>query len=124
NSGSVVYRVTVPRTDDYVVWCRIFSPDTGTDSFYVSVDGAAEDIYDTALNSWASSWQWTLLNGRTTGNPRHLTLTRGQHTLTFRSREADTRLDAIYVTNDRGFVPVQLRATPVLNPARGLELSF
>ena len=124
NSGSVNCRVNIPQADEYVVWCRVLSTDAGSDSFYVSVDGTTEDVYDTAINSWGSNWQWTLLNGRTTGNPRRLSFSRGWHTLTFRSREADTRLDAVYVTNDPSFVPVEILAKPVVSPVPGLEVSF
>jgi hypothetical protein len=46
------------------------------------------------------------------------------HTLTFRSREASTLLDAVYVTNDPEFVPLRLALAPVTNPVRGMQVSF
>ena len=105
-SGSAVFSFSAPSSGTYVVWGRINSPDTTTDSFYVSVDGGPEDIYDTAENGWSSSWQWTVVNGRGSSgtplalNPRTFSLSAGTHTIRFRAREANTKLDRIFITND------------------------
>ena len=77
---------------------------TNQDSFFVSVDGGQEDIYDAAEGSWSNSWQWTKVNGRNGGsplalNPRTFKLSAGKHTITFRGREANTPLDRIFITN-------------------------
>jgi len=124
NTGTARYQITVNQDDDYIVWCRIRSPDAGTDSFFVSVDGGTEDVFDTALALQSSSWQWVQINGRTAGNPRRFSLTRGTHTLTFRSREAYTGLDAFYVTNDPLFVPVKLNLTRVTGTQPGMKVGF
>ena len=103
--GTATYQITVPQSDDYVIWCQVLSVDTGTDSVYVSMEAGVEDVYDTADNTWSANWQWTQLKGRTTGNPRIFSLATGGHTLRFRSREQGTKLDAFYITNDRTFIP-------------------
>ena len=110
--GTAAFQITVPQSDDYVIWCRVLSVDTGTDSIYVSMDGGVEDVYDTADNTWSANWQWTQLKGRTTGNPRIFALTTGGHTLRFRSREQGTKIDAFYITNDRTFVPTNSTPPP------------
>jgi hypothetical protein len=38
-------------------------------------------------------------------NPRKFTLTAGSHTIRFRTRDANSILDAIVVTNDLAYVP-------------------
>lgn len=116
NSGTVTFNLNVPMAGDYVVWCRNLSPNDSTDSFLVSVDGGTQDIYDTADNTWSANWQWSQLNGRTAGKPRVLTLASGSHELTFQAREAFTKLDSIYVTSDRNFVPQSIvpQAGPVV----------
>jgi hypothetical protein len=124
SSGSVSYQLNIPQPGDYLLWCRILSVDDGTDSFFVSVDGGGDDIFDTAMEQHSSSWQWVLLNGRFLGTNRVLSLTRGQHTIRFRGRESDTRLDALYISNNPRFVPVELRIDPVESPAPGVKLSF
>jgi hypothetical protein len=103
--GLLTVLVNVTQAGDYVLWCRVLSTDTGSDSFYFSYDTDIYDTYVTTPNSWSSAWQWSLLNGVNEGNPRLLSLSAGTHTLRFRGRESSTYLDALYLTNDRNFVP-------------------
>jgi hypothetical protein len=122
--GTVTLQFDVAEPDAYVVWCRVLSVDTSTDSFYVSVDGAPEEVFRTAPNAWSSQWQWSRIDDGTTSAPRFFPLDTGTHTLTFRSREASTLLDAVYVTNDPDFVPLRLALAPVTSPVRGMQISF
>ncbi len=103
--GSLNLQLNITQAGDYVIWCRVLSVNNSSDSFYVSVDGGADDIYVTTPNAWSSAWQWVPLSGLNAGNPRVFTLSQGTHPLVFRGREASTYLDALYVTNDRNFVP-------------------
>src|SRR5580765_7852459 len=48
-SGSATYAVNIPVAGDYVVWCKVLSADSTSDSFYVSMDGGVEDVYDTVV---------------------------------------------------------------------------
>ena len=111
SSGAVSLNFSAPVSDVYVIWCRVLSPANNKDSFFVSVDGGPEDIYDTAQGTWSSDWQWTVVNGRAgtnqplTLNPRTFSLAAGNHTVVFRDREYETKLDKIIVTNDLSFVP-------------------
>ncbi len=116
-SGTTTFSVDIPESETYVVWCRVLSPNGITDSFYVSVDGGPEDIFDTAEGTWSDQWQWSRLNGRDGGapltlNPRALNLTKGQHTLVFRARDASCGLDALIVTSDLQMVPTNAPAPP------------
>jgi len=109
-TGVLVLTLSAPVTADYVIWCRVKAPDSSADSFYVSVDGGPEDVYDTAEGIWSPAWQWTPVNGRDGGrpltlNPRLFHLTAGVHQITFRGREADSTLDQILITNDLEFDP-------------------
>jgi len=107
DSGSATYAVDIPSAGNYVIWCRVLSPDGGSDSFYVSVDGGAEAIYATAQNRWTNAWQWTAVNDIiVTGTAaRTFQLGAGRHNLVFRGREEGTALDQILVTNDPNYVP-------------------
>jgi len=122
--GTVTMRFDVAAADSYMVWCRVLSADSSTDSFYVSVDGGPEEIYRTALNNWSSQWQWTRINDEAAGAPRRFNLGAGAHTLTFRSRESSTLLDAVSVSNDPDFVPLRLALAPVTSPVRGMQITF
>jgi len=108
DQGTISFALNIAKAGNYWVWCRVLSPDTGSDSFFVRMDGAAEDIYPTAINQWSSAWQWSRLNAG--GSPRSYTLAQGAHTLVFRCREAHTLLDALYVSNDPSFVPAAVAA--------------
>ncbi len=111
DSGTATYTFTVPADSQgiYNVWGRTLSPDGGSDSFYVKMDNGTEDIYDTVCASAPSaSWQWTTLNGRAnpcTTKRRVFSLSSGTHTLTFRARERNTKLDQLFITNQATAVP-------------------
>lgn len=110
NSGTIYFTVDVATAGTYVIWGRVLAPLDTADSFFVSMDGANQDVYDVAEGKWSSKWQWTAVNGRGGGAPaaisqRRFTLTAGQHTIRFDGRELDTRLDKIEITNDLAYVP-------------------
>lgn len=106
DSGSATYAVDIPSTGNYVIWCRVLSPDGGADSLYVSVDGGAEAVYGTAQNRWTNAWQWTVVNDQGIGGAtRTFQLAAGRHNIVFRGRETGTALDQILVTNDPNYVP-------------------
>ena len=112
-AGTTAWSFSVPTPGTYVVWCRVKSPSPSKDSLYVKMDSGAEDIYDTAEGTWGPNWQWTRVNGRggsgvpLTLNPRTFSLSAGSHSLKFRAREPDTRVDRVIVTNDLAFVPTE-----------------
>jgi hypothetical protein len=112
-SGTGAWTFSVPSAGTYVVWCRVKSPNSSEDSFYVKMDSGAEDIYDTAEGVWGPGWQWTRVNGRggtgvpLTLNPRTFSLSAGSHSLRLRGREKNTRADRVIVTNDLSFVPTE-----------------
>ena len=122
--GNVSFPIQVADSGVYSVWCRVISPDDGTDSFFVSVDGGPEDIYDTSPNTWGKNWQWTQLNGRVLGGPRLLALSPGEHTIAFRCRESGTSLDAIYLTSNPRFVPVQLQVKSLAGASPARQIAF
>jgi len=104
-SGTATFTLDLPVAGDYVIWCRVLSPNTATDSIYVSMDGGVEDIYD-MVSTWTPDWQWTMVNGRNAiVNPRIFTLNSGRHTLVLRGREPAAEIDQLLVTNDRNYVP-------------------
>ena len=113
-TGTATFTVNIPLSGVYSIWCRVLAPNDSQKSFYVSVDGGAEDIYDAASPAtFTNAWQWTVLNGRggtnsanpLAINPRTFLLSAGPHNITFRGREAGTGFDQMLLTNDRNFVP-------------------
>ena len=131
DSGSVTFDVNIPVSGVYSIWSRVLSPDDSRDSFYVSVDGGSEDIYDTAEGTRTNAWQWTVVNGRggtnfTTAlaiNPRTFRLGAGLHSIVFRGQESGTGLDQILLTNDPDYVPNVVFSTTTL-PVRISSIAF
>jgi|GEM_PF-255163 len=112
SAGAASFKFEVPAPGRYVIWCRVLARMQRTDSFYVSVDGGPEDIYDVAQGVWSKAWQWTQVNGRSGGapltvNPRVFNLSAGAHTLVFRARERGALLSRMVVTNDLEFMPAE-----------------
>jgi hypothetical protein len=117
NSGTAAWTFSVPAAGDYYVWCRVLGPSNTQDSFFATPQGANEDVYDDAENLWSPQWQWTVLNGRggtgipLTLDPRIVTLSAGTNSLTFRGREANSKVDRILITDDPTFVPTDGNAS-------------
>ncbi|MEZ4270048.1 MAG: right-handed parallel beta-helix repeat-containing protein [Myxococcota bacterium] len=110
NEGQIEFAIEAPETGDYIIWARVLAPEAAADSFFVSANGGAEDIYDAAEGTWSEQWQWTRVNGRDGGapltlNPRIFTLDAGANTVNFRIREAGVGIDVILVTNDVDYIP-------------------
>ena len=53
NSGTVSFTLTL-GAGTYVVWGRVLSRDPSSDSFFVSVDGGTEDVWDTSEGTWSN----------------------------------------------------------------------
>jgi hypothetical protein len=104
DSGTVSFNFDITEPDDYVLWARVLSPDSSAASFNVSLDGAAQDTFDTT-SQYSPDWQWVRVNGRSSGHPRIFTLVAGSHTITFRGAGANTFLDSLYLSNDPLFAP-------------------
>jgi hypothetical protein len=117
NNGSAQYTVNITAPGTYILWGRVWAPSASADSFFVSVDGGTEDIYDAAEGIWSDTWQWTRINGRNGGsplalNPRTFNLSAGNHIITFRAREANATLDKVLLTNDLAFIPSDPAQSP------------
>jgi hypothetical protein len=117
--GTVSFQVPVSVPGTYIIWARIVAVDGAHDSFYVSIDGGPEDIFDMAVDVWSSSWQWDRVTGRAGSSnsipmlvPRTFQLSAGSHSLAFRCREDGSLLDRVIVCNDLEFVPQDGTGTP------------
>jgi hypothetical protein len=123
NSGTVSLTFNVPSAGTYYVWGRVLAPSASGDSLFVSMDGGVEDVYDVAENVWSPLWQWTKVNGRgVTGipltlNPRTFVLTAGSHVIAFRMRDANSKLDRIFITNNANAQPIDPAPTPTPTPS-------
>ena len=116
NFGALEFEFDIAQGGDYVVWARVSSPEPQLDhnSFFVSINSGQGDTWDFFEDTEppGEGWHWELISLRCGGkfdqhncNPWQLRLDTGHHTLKIVGREVDSRLDAIVITSDRGYIP-------------------
>lgn len=104
-SGTAGFTFTIASTGNYKITANIFAIDDTTDSFFVTVDGGTEFIWD--LNPTETPleygvWREDDVTNRGTGtfsapefDPYTVNLAAGTHTIIIRTRENNTWLDYI-----------------------------
>jgi hypothetical protein len=107
DSGIASHSFDVAVPGIYKIVARVFAVSQGSDSFFVSIDNAAEIIWD--LNPTGSVnefnfWREDDVTGRGNGSfdkpqydPYTVELQAGGHYISFRGREASTKLDYFYL---------------------------
>ena len=124
--GAVTLTFDLDVDGAYVVWGRVRSPNDGDNSFFVSMDGREELIWDVPGPDWmdvARNWTWDPVSSRDpesnrVADPIVFHLDAGAHVLRVRNREDGTRLDAVIVTSDLSYVPTGAAPrTPPREPA-------
>jgi len=90
-TGTITFTFVVKEGGKYRIRGRVFAPNGGSNSFWFSLDGASEVLWNIPASQWtyappvaAKLWD----------------LKPGEHVIRVRTREAGTRLDRIIVTND------------------------
>ena len=101
-SGSIEFQFQVADSGAYTIWGRVLAPSDNDDSFWVSMDGGPQMLWDTKRSA---SWVWDPVNDRDVADPVVFDLTAGNHTLVVKHREDGTAIDKILITNDPDYVP-------------------
>jgi hypothetical protein len=98
-TGSATFIFTVTQPGQYVLRGNTLAPSGSEDSFYLTVDGGTEHLWDV---SQSTQWQTDTVSDRGTAvlpdaefDPLILDLTAGEHTIVFLNREDGTKLDTI-----------------------------
>lgn len=114
-NGHVTFSFNVPEAGNYKIWGRCIAPGGTSDSFYYSIDGELDsgNEWDVFQGISVSGWEWDEISRRGNGSgaapqvdPVIFNLSPGIHTLRIRTRDDDTRLDKILITNNLNFMPV------------------
>jgi hypothetical protein len=95
NKGKDGISFSVSSTDTYYVWARVISPNSGSNSFNVQMDGGTKTPWGLPIQT-----SWKSIN-----MPNTYYLSSGSHTITFWSKEDGTKLDKVVITNDPDYVP-------------------
>lgn len=105
-SGMTEIEFEVPRSDVYVVWGLVRGPNENDNSFFVSLDGGEEFVWDVPgpkIEDTADTWTWDPISRRSEDglvDPVRLELSEGTHRLRIRNREDGAALDRLIVTNE------------------------
>lgn len=111
SEGATNVQVTSSQDDEFHLWIRVIAPDSGQDSYFVSVDGGPEEIFHVHgsptpdISAFSETWVWRKMLQTVNGEPRSFSLSAGSHSIRFRSRESGPKLDRIVLSSDPDFVP-------------------
>ncbi len=106
NPGAVDLEVLLPAAGRYHLWARVSGSHTGSNSFFVSVDGGPELAWhfpDVEGRLTTAGWEWVRVPAAD-GAPAH-DLGAGLHRLRVHNREDGARLDRLLLTTDPGERP-------------------
>ncbi|MDZ7362854.1 MAG: Ig-like domain-containing protein [candidate division KSB1 bacterium] len=125
--ASATFKFTITRAGDYRVWTRSAKTGSQPGSWFISIDGKADFVYDVFQGTTNGSWTWDLVSERGNGgpatpqfDPKIITLAAGTHTIEFKARWEDTKLDKILITNDSSYIPNGKEEVGYLTDASGI----
>jgi hypothetical protein len=95
-TGWATYTFNIATAGNHKIWARTLATSGSTDSFCFQLDGQPIDQWAVPTNA---NWQWNVVEDNT------YTLSAGNHTIKFRYRETNTKLDKVLITSDLNFVP-------------------
>ena len=113
NAGFAEYVFDIATPGEYVIWGRVNSANTATDSFFVSVDGSEYALWDTQVST---TWVWDQISNRDIADPITLFLEAGEHSIIVKHREPQTKIDKLLITNDMAYVPEGLGEGNIFQP--------
>lgn len=118
SNSTVTFDVDVPYAGPYYLWARVKGLDWNQNSFQVSVNGALAFHYEVAQFGGAWTWGWDAVHGN--GQPLvPFQLNAGANTVRFGTREANTRLDRLFLVNRANVTPTEILpcgVTPTATP--------
>lgn len=107
SNGAATYAVYVPYGGTHHLWARVMGLDWNHNSFFVSVDGSPDAIFEVLppSNQWTWGWQRVTVDAQ---SGTAVNLGAGAHMIEFKRREPDTRLDVVALTNDASYAPAAI----------------
>ncbi len=94
-TGAAQYAFNLSSAGDYYVWGRVLPATHSDNSFYVSMDGAADVTWSIDPTS---SWVWAQVG-------QSYSLSAGSHQLLIKQREDGSKLDRLIITSNASYVP-------------------
>jgi hypothetical protein len=97
--GWIRFDIKIPDDGVYILWGSTFAKGGESNSFLVSANTEPTATWDVPLGGW----QWSKVKART--GPLTFELAKGKNSFIFWNREADTKLDQIFLTTDPNASP-------------------
>jgi len=125
--ASATFNFTTSKAGAFRIWTRSMKTGSQPGSWTISVNSGKDFIYDVFQGTTNNAWTWDLLSERGNGgpaapqfDPKILNLSAGTHTIEFKARWEDTRLDKILLTDDAGYVPNDKEEVGYLTDINGI----
>jgi len=99
--GEAVYRFTVEEPGLYYLWARTWWANGCGNSIEIQIDNYPKAML--GEDGTYDRWHWVDAKGV------KFNLSKGEHTLKLLNRESGVRVDQIFLTQDRDYVPVKIR---------------
>ena len=93
--------VTIPTAGTYYLWARMYGPSAAADALYLGIDASWDRAYPSAVGTY----EWVRIETGNGSGAFGFQLAPGTHTVQVGRGEVNTRLDAVYVTNNANEVP-------------------
>lgn len=94
--GAVEYDIEVMEDGEYVIWGKACGLNSTSDSFFVIIAKNPVMIWDIAITKDKKT-KWQKIKGRKKIKNGKVKLTKGKHKLIIKGREADSRLEKIFI---------------------------
>ena len=111
SDGGVTFNANIPYTSYYYLWARAMGLGWKQNSFRVSIDSQADFQYEIPMFNDLWQWGWSIVHDETRPEGP-IWLSGGTHSIRFKSREADARLDMLLLTDDPNYIPDDFDTTP------------
>lgn len=117
STSRVTLAFDVPTMGSYYLWARAAGLDWNHNSFFVSVNDAPAFHFEVPQYGGLWTWGWSTVHPEPPVTP--FVLNAGYNTVSFQTREAGTRLDAVLLVNDAGYAATHITpcgVTPTVTP--------
>ncbi len=92
------FDLNVAQAGNYIIWALVMGLAWSQNSFFVSIDNGPEFHYEIPQVDGQWTWGWDVVHPELE-NEAAFWLSAGNHSLRFRAREANARLDSIYLVS-------------------------
>jgi Concanavalin A-like lectin/glucanases superfamily/Chitobiase/beta-hexosaminidase C-terminal domain len=96
--------VSLPSTNTYHLWVRLFAPNVNNDAAYVGIDASWDRVFPSITNAY----EWVRVETSNGSGAYGFSLAQGVHTVKIGHGELNVRIDALFITTDPNAAPPSL----------------